>query len=234
VLAYVRTPVDLFPDTEPPQAVVVATQPGASARDMASDVTQVLEKELNTLDGVVNLTSTSRDGVAAIGVEFGYHKTLSQATAVVGNALDRVISDLPEQVARPRLPPVSEATSPVMTLALRPESESPKDLSDVRLLAPNPIQDRLLALDGVGDVEVFGGHDPEVRVALDREALAAQDLGAAQVVAALEGANVTIPAGRVTSGSGEYLVTVAGEAANPDELAQLPLRQGAEGHGPPG
>jgi len=49
------------------------------------------------------------------------------------------------------------------------------------------------------------------------------------VVAALEGANVTIPAGRVTSGSGEYLVTVAGEAANPDELAQLPLRQGAEG-----
>jgi len=103
-----------------------------------SDVTQVLEKELNTLDGVVNLTSTSRDGVAAIGVEFGYHKTLSQATAVVGNALDRVISDLPEQVARPRVFPVSEATSPVMTLALRPESESPKDLSDVRLLAPTP------------------------------------------------------------------------------------------------
>lgn len=72
VLAYVRTPVDLFPDTEPPRAVVVATQPGASAQDMASDVTQVLEKELDTLDGVVNLTSTSRDGVAAIRVEFGY------------------------------------------------------------------------------------------------------------------------------------------------------------------
>ena len=229
VLAYVRTPVDLFPDTEPPQAVVVATQPGASASDMASDVTQVLEKELNTLDGVVNLTSTSRDGVAAIRVEFNYHKTLSQATAVVGNALDRVIGGLPADVARPRVFPVSEATSPVMTLALRPKADSPKGLSDVRLLAANPIQDRLLSLDGVGDVEIFGGHDPEVRVALDREALAAQGLGVAQVVAALEGANVTIPAGRVESGSGEYLVTVAGEAATPGELAQLPLRQGPEG-----
>ncbi|MGM0433956.1 MAG: efflux RND transporter permease subunit [Pseudomonadota bacterium] len=229
VLAYARTPVDLFPDTEPPQAVVVATQPGASASDIASDVTQVLEKELNTLDGVTKLTSTSRDGVAAVRVEFGYFKTLPQATAAVGNALDRVTGDLPTDMARPRVFPVSEATSPVMTLALRPRADSPKDLSDIRLLAANPIQDRLLALEGVGDVEVFGGHDPEVRVALDREALAAQDLGVEQVVAALEGANVTIPAGRVESDSGEYLVTVAGEAANPDELARLPLRQGPEG-----
>ncbi|MDZ7825362.1 MAG: efflux RND transporter permease subunit [Gammaproteobacteria bacterium] len=178
VLAYLRTPVDLFPDTEPPQAVVVATHPGASARDMASDVTQVLEKELNTLDGVTNLTSTSRDGVAAISVEFGYHKTLAEAVATVGNALDRTTGDLPADVTRPRVYPVSEATSPVMTLALRPAADSPKDLADVRLLAANPIQDRLLALPAVGDVEVFGGHEPEVRVAVDREALAAQDLGA--------------------------------------------------------
>jgi len=229
VLAYVRTPVDLFPDTEPPQAVVVATQPGASARDMASDVTQVLEKELNTLDGVVNITSTSRDGVAAIRVEFGYHKTLAQAVATVGNALDRTTGDLPAAVARPRIFPVSEATSPVMTLALRPAAGSPKDLADVRLLAANPIQDRLLALPNVGDAEVFGGHEPEVRVAVDREGLAAQRLGVSAVMAALEEANVTIPAGRIEPGGGEYLVTVAGEVAEPGELASLPLRQGPEG-----
>lgn len=229
VLALVNTPVDLFPDTAPPQAVVVATQPGASARDMASEVTQVLEKELNTLDGVASLTSTSRDGVAAVRVEFGYHKTLAQTTAAVSNALDRVAGDLPAEVARPRVYPVSEATSPVMTLALRPGTYSPKNLADVRLLAANPIQDRLLALEGVGDVEVFGGHDPEVRVAVDREALAAQGLGIGQVMAALESGNVTIPAGRVREGSGEYLVTVAGDVADPAELARLPLRQGPEG-----
>ncbi|MEF8793882.1 efflux RND transporter permease subunit [Thiohalorhabdus sp.] len=229
LLAYFRTPVDLFPDTDPPQAVVIATQSGAGARDMASDVTQVLEKELNTLDGVVNITSTSRDGVASVRVEFGYHKGLSQAVAAVGNALDRTTADLPADMARPRVYPVSDATSPVLTLALRPGPDSPKDLVDVRLLAANPIQDRLLALPGVGDVEVFGGHEPEVRVAVDREALAAQDLGLEGVVAALEGANVTVPAGRVEPGGGEYLVTVAGEAATPRELAGLPLRQGPGG-----
>lgn len=229
VLALVRTPVDLFPDTEPPQAVVIATQPGASARDMASDVTEPLEKELNTLDGVSNLTSTTRDGVASVRVEFSYQKTLSQATAAVGNALDRVTADLPADMVRPRVFPISEATSPAMTLALRPGPESPKDLLHVRLLAQNAIQDRLLALDAVGDVEVFGGHQPEVRVAVDREALAAQGLDVAAVAAALESANVTIPSGRIRPGSGEYLVSVVGEAADPDELARLPLRQGPEG-----
>ena len=177
ILAYVRTPVDLFPDTAPPQAVVVATQPGASARDMASDVAQVLEKEFNTLDGVDNITSTSRDGVTSINVEFRYRKTLTEAVGAVGNALDRVTGDLPTDMARPRVYAVSEATSPVMTLALRPKADSPKNLADIRLLAENPIQDRLLELPEVGDVEVFGGHQPEVQVVVDREALAAQGLG---------------------------------------------------------
>ncbi|MDZ7680889.1 MAG: efflux RND transporter permease subunit [Fodinibius sp.] len=229
ILAYVRTPVDLFPDTAPPQAVVVATQPGASARDMASDVAQVLEKEFNTLDGVDNITSTSRDGVTSINVEFGYRKTLTEAVGAVGNALDRVTGDLPADMARPRVYAVSEATSPVMTLALRPAADSPKNLADIRLLAENPIQDRLLALPEVGDVEVFGGHQPEVQVVVDREALAAQGLGLDRVMTALKDANVTIPAGRIQSAAGEYLVTLAAEVAAPEELARLPLRQGPEG-----
>ena len=229
VLAYVRTPVDLFPDTAPPQAVVVATQPGASAREMASDVARVLEKELNTLDGVVNITSTSRDGVSAVRVEFSYRKSLAQAVGAVGNALDRTSGELPADVGRPRVYPVGDATSPVLTLALRPQADSPKDLAAVRLLAENPIQDRLLAIDGVGDAEVFGGHQPEVRVEVDREALAAQGLSLGQVVTALEQANVTIPAGRIQQGPHEYLVTLAGEVASPRALAQLPLRQGEAG-----
>ena len=229
ILAYVRSPVDLFPDTAPPQAVVVATQPGASARDMASDVAQVLEKELNTLDGVDNITSTSRDGVTSINVEFGYRKTLTEAVGAVSNALDRVTGDLPAGMARPRVYAVSEATSPVMTLALRPAADSPKNLADIRLLAENPIQDRLLALPEVGDVEVFGGHQPEVQVVVDREALAAQGLGLDRVMTALKDANVTIPAGRILSAAGEYLVTLAAEVAAPEELARLPLRQGPEG-----
>ncbi|MFP4130338.1 MAG: efflux RND transporter permease subunit, partial [Halorhodospira sp.] len=229
VLAYLRTPVDLFPDTAPPQAVVVATQAGASAEDMANDVARVLEKELNTLDGVANITSTSRDGVSSVSVEFSYRKGLAQATSAVSNALDRTSGALPADVGRPEVYPVGDATSPVMTLALRPEADSPKDLADVRLLAENPIQDRLLAMDAVGDAEVFGGHQPEVRVEVDREALAAQGLGLDRVVTALEEANVTIPAGRIQQGAHEYLVTVDGEAASPRELAELPLRQGEAG-----
>jgi len=229
VLTYIRTPVDLFPETATPRAVVIATQSGASAQDMASNVAQVLEKELNTLDGVTNITSVSRDGVASVNVEFGYHKSLSQATSAAANALDRVTGELPRGVERPRVYPVGDATAPVMTLALSPKADSAKDLAAVRLLAENPIQDRLLAINEVGDAEIFGGQQPQVRVQVDRTALAAQDVGLGEVTAALADANVTIPAGRIQQASTEYLVTLVSEAASPRELASLPLRQGPNG-----
>ncbi len=223
IIAYVRTPTDLFPDTAPPQAAVIATFPGAAAHDVADSVTRVLEKEFNTLDGVKSITSTSRDGVASVNVEFTYGRTAAGAVTAVRNALDRVAPDLPEAMPPPRVYPVNDATQSVLTLALRPRADSPKTLADVRLLAENVIKDRLLRLSAVGDVAVFGGHEPRVRVAVDRRALAAHGLSVERLAATLKDANLTVPGGRVERGGTTTLVTLTGDLPGLDAIREVPV-----------
>ena len=228
-LAYVRTPVDLFPDTAPPQVAVIATLPGAAARDVTDDVTRVLEKEFSTVRGVKEITSTTRDGVAAINVEFHYGREATQAVTAVRNAIDRIAPDLPADMPAPQVHAVTDASQSVLTLSLAPAGDSPKRLADVRLLAENVLKDRLLALPAVGDVEIFGGHEPEVRVAVDSEALAARDIPIRRVGTVLEAANVTIPGGDVQRGGSETLVTLTGELPGLDAIRDLPLATGPSG-----
>ena len=221
--AFWNTPTDLFPDAMPPQVVVVTVLPGAAATDVADKITQILEKEINTLSGLKRVTSTSRDEVSSINAEFLHQKPLGEAVVDVQNAVARVRGDLPSDILEPRLYPITEANRPIMTLAVSPREGSLKTLADVRLLADNDLKDFLLDVPGVADVDVFGGHQPEVEVRIDRDALAARELTLNQVVATLTGQNVSAPAGVIYGARSEYLVKVAGEFPNARALTRLPL-----------
>ncbi|MBS0013662.1 MAG: efflux RND transporter permease subunit, partial [Desulfobacterales bacterium] len=138
IIGYVRTPSELFPDTFPPQVVVITVQPGASADDISDKITEVIEKEINTLGGLENIRSTSRDQVSSVMAEFSYAKDPGQAILDVQNAMARIRSDLPENAQEPKLYRLSDATArPVLTLALRPKENSRRNLSEIRLLAEN-------------------------------------------------------------------------------------------------
>ncbi|MFN2352945.1 MAG: efflux RND transporter permease subunit [Desulfopila sp.] len=226
LIGYLRTPSELFPDTFPPQVVVVTVQPGASANDISDKITQVIEKEINTLGGLENLRSTSRDQVSSVMAEFSYSKDPGQAILEVQNAMARIRADLPKNAQEPKLYRLSDATArPLLTLALRPKENSRGDLAEIRLLAENQIQDRLLSIKGVADVDVFGGHRPEVRVRVDRDALAAHSVSIEEVIAALSQQNISAPAGNIYTGDNEYLVRIVGEFKNLREIGALPLRR---------
>ncbi|HPO84800.1 MAG TPA: efflux RND transporter permease subunit [Candidatus Hydrogenedentes bacterium] len=225
VFAFFRMPTDLFPDTVPPQVVVVTVWPGADADDIADKVTQAIEKELNTLSGLNRIRSTSRDEVSSINAEFFYSKDLGEAVLDVQNALNRVRASLPGDILEPRIFSISDATRPLLTLSLSPKpGNEAKDLSQIRLLAENQIEDELLNIPGVADVDVFGAHRPEVKVLVGREDLAAHNLTLADILAALARHNVSAPAGTVYSSQREYLLKVFGEFTNLDEIRQTPVR----------
>jgi multidrug efflux pump subunit AcrB len=224
LFAFFRTPTDLFPDTTPPQVLVVTVWPGADSDDIADKITQVIEKELNTLGGLARVTSTSRDEVSSVNAEFGYAKPLGEAVLDVQNAVGRIRAALPGGILEPRIYRISDATRPLLTLALSPKQGSIKDLPQIRLLAENEIEDQLLNLPGVADVDVFGGHQPEVRVEVDRSRLAAHSLSLGDVVAALARHNVTAPAGTVYSSDREFLVKVSGEFEGLGDIRRTPVR----------
>ena len=230
LIGFARTPVDLFPDTSPPQVVVITEQPGASAEDVQDKITEIVEKELNTLSGLENIRSTSRDQVSSVTAEFAYTKDPGQAIVDVQNAIARIQAELPEGAKAPSIYRLSESTSrPLLTLALSPKDKGVKDLADIRLLAENQIRDRLLRLDGVADVDVFGGHKPEVRVRVSRDKLAAHGMGPGEVIAALAEQNISAPAGNIYTSDTEYLVRVGGEFADLSEIRKLPLRRSGRG-----
>ncbi|RMD83857.1 MAG: efflux RND transporter permease subunit, partial [Lentisphaerae bacterium] len=223
LFAFFRTPTDLFPDTAPPQVVVVTVWPGADADDIADKVTQVIEKELNTLGGLKRITSTSRDEVSSINAEFYYSKNLGEAVVDVQNVVSRVRADLPAGIMEPRIYRISDATRPLLTLALSPKPKSHRSLEEIRLLAENTIQDLFLNVEGVADVDVFGAHKPEVRIWVDRNKLAAHHLQLGAVLAALDRNNISLPAGVVYSPKHEYLMKVSGEFENLQMIRDVPI-----------
>lgn len=230
LFGYLRTPADLFPDTFPPQVVVVTVQPGANANDVSDKITEVIEKELNTLGGLESIRSTSRDQVSSVLAEFAYSRDPGQVIVDVQNAMARIRADLPENAREPELYGLSDATArPLLTLALKPKTDSRRDLSEIRLLAENQIQDHFLGIEGVADVDVFGGHRPEVRVQIERDALTANDLSLLDIVAVLAGQNVSAPAGTIYTGESEYLVRIAGEFKDLQAIRDLPIRRMEQG-----
>jgi multidrug efflux pump subunit AcrB len=221
VVALLRLPVNLFPDSERPQAAVVTVWPGASASDVEADVTRVIETELAGSDLVRQILSTSRDEVSVVTAEFTYAKDLDTAAADAGAALDRVRAQLPPDVQPPQVFRISSATPAAMTLALRPAPGSPLDLSMVRQLADNEIRDRLLAAPEVARVEVFGGHVPVARVEPDPVRLAAHGLTVEDVARALAGRARNQPLGALRDGDSETLVTRLDARGIVEELADV-------------
>ncbi len=223
IKSFRELPLNLFPDANYPRVVVVLQLPGASAEDLERQVAIPVEKELATLSLVRKVRSVSRDGVAVVSVEFDYEKGLSAAQVDVSAALDRILSDLPPGLLPPRIFKVSDATTPVMTVAVRPKEGSNLSLSEVRRLTKEYIKPALLNVPEIGDVEVFGGYEPEVLIEVDREALARYGLSLADVSAALYAENANLPSGVIRTNRKEIFIKLAGEVREPERLATLTI-----------
>ncbi len=228
IAAYFAMPMNLFPDSNRPMISVVTQWPGAEASDVEQDVTHPIETQLSAIDGVRRVTSVSRDQVSAVTIEFEYGNEINVAAAKVLTELKRVEGSLPAGVAQPTIFRITNAAQPVTVLALTPKKDVGLDLSEVRRIAENQLRDRLLQIPGVSEVEVFGGHQRQAQINLDRTALAAHHLTVVTVAAALAASNITAPQGLVYRDGYRFLLTLNSLAHNPQQLGevQVPLPGG--------
>ncbi len=230
LIGFFRNPVDLFPETTPPQVVVVTVEPGATAKDVSDRITEVLEKEINTLSGLKRITAISRDEVSSLNAEFFYSKPIGEAVTDVQNAISRIRAQLPKDILEPRIYRITDATRALLTLAMSPKEGGGKDLAQVRLLADNQIRDALLRLPGIADVDVFGGFRPAVRIFVDRDKLQAYGLTIDDVIARVTERNVTIPSGYIYSRGRELLLKGEAEFKSADEIGRVVLKQTRDGY----
>ncbi|MFO7861196.1 MAG: efflux RND transporter permease subunit [Desulfosalsimonas sp.] len=229
LISFRTLPLNLFPDANYPQVAVLLVWPGASAEDMTDRVSRQVEKELAGIAQVRRVEATVRDETAAVRAEFEYEKGLDAAVPDVSAALNRILPSLPADMLPPRIFRVSDATAPVLTLAVSPGTGSHLSMARVRQLADNEIQEALLRLDSVADAEVFGGYKPEIRVSVDRDKLAGYDLSITQVLAAVSQQHKNTPSGTLFRDQDRVLIKIEGEKKHAEQLGEVVVATGKKG-----
>lgn len=217
-LAYLTLPIQLFPDTSPPLVNVLTPYPGAAAADVADLVSDPIEKESASLEGVYRVSSSSQEGLSLVEVEFRYGVSVDLAAVDVQNAISRIRADLPREIGEPQVMKFSTSNRPVLTMGLRGE-----DLVEVRRIAEDIIAPELQRVQGVAMVDVFGGYEPEISVQVDRDRLEAHRLRLTAVVEAIRSHNVSVPAGQIRSGGRQYSFRVDEQSRSMKDIAQIPI-----------
>ncbi len=217
-LAFQRLPVREFPDIDAPIISVSVTLPGANARVMESTVTDILEEELATIEGLRTLTSTSAEQSTNITLEFQLNRDLEAAANDVRDKVARVRGRLPQQILEPVVEKQDNDAQPFLWISLQGENYTLGELSD---LADRLVKTRLQSLPGVGRAQIYGERRYAMRVWLRAADLAARGLTVQDVEAAIRSRNVEIPAGRIESRQREFSVRSLGELKTPEEFENL-------------
>ncbi|UCE87452.1 MAG: efflux RND transporter permease subunit, partial [Deltaproteobacteria bacterium] len=207
-----------LPDVDPPVVSVTTVYPGAAPEVVETSVTQLLEDELIGIEGVQHVTSTSREQVSSISVEFALNRDLEVAANDVRDRVSRVRSRLPEEVDEPVVAKRDSDAWPIMWMAL-----SSRDYDQIALsqIVESRLKDRLGKLPGVATVMVSGERRYAMRLWIDNARLTARNLTIADVAAALERENVDIPSGRVEGTDREFTVRSLGELKTPEAYEKL-------------
>ncbi|MBN4056818.1 efflux RND transporter permease subunit [bacterium AH-315-J21] len=218
VISYFTIPIQLFPETAPPLVNVLTAYPGASAENASDLVSDPIEKECSSLEGVVNVSSTSQDGMSVVKVEFRYDVEVDIAALDVQNAISRIRDKLPQNILEPQVLKFSTSDRPVLTVGIQGD-----DLVDVRRIAEEVLAPELQRTKGIAAVDVFGGSKPEVSVLVNRNQLDAYDIPIAVVATAIKEHNVSIPAGKIDSRERQFIFRLHEESRTIKELSQIPI-----------
>ncbi|MBZ9883335.1 efflux RND transporter permease subunit [Mesorhizobium sp. CA10] len=233
-IAYFLLPVSQFPDITPPQVVVSAHYPGASAQVVADTVTTPLEQQINGVQGMTYMSSTSsNDGSSTITITFDVGHPLSTAAVDVQNRVSQAASSLPAIVNQGGVTIKKQNPNFVLIVDLTSPDGSvdPVALSNLAYLQ---VVDPLKRLPGVGDVQIFGERRYSMRVWLDPDKLANLGITAVDVQNAIAEQNVQVAAGKIGQSPApagtafEMQVNAVGRLSDPKEFGDIVVRANSQ------
>lgn len=209
--------IDLFPEIDPPIITVFTAYSGANASDIETNITRTLEDNLNTVNNLKKLTSTSKENISLIILEFEWGSNLDEATNDVRDAISRIERYLPEDAEKPVIFKFNTSMMPILMLSATAEESynALNKILDERIVNP------LNRIDGIGAVSVSGGPIREVQVNVDPRKLEAYNLTVEQLGTAIRMENINLPAGTMDMGSKTFPLRIQGEFTTSDIVKDI-------------
>ena len=222
IASYTGLPVDLWPDVEIPVITIVTPYPGASPEAVEREVSKRIEEAVNPIAGVKHVVSTSREGVSQVVVEFTLEVSPDRGVQDARTKIAAIRGDLPVAIQDPIVEKIDIGGAPVVSLAVRSSSLSPRDLTT---LVEKKIKRRLENISGVGKIDLIGAVTREVGVEVEPERLEALGMGVEDVVYGLRAGNIDTPLGRVSQAGRETPVRVQGKARKVEQFDSMVIAQ---------
>ncbi|MDE6330844.1 MAG: efflux RND transporter permease subunit [Muribaculaceae bacterium] len=227
-------PIAQYPDITPPTVMVSASYPGADAKTVAENVGVPIEQQVNGIDGMLYMSSTSSDGSYGLTITFADGTDLDDAAVEVQNRISEVDATLPTAVKEQGVSVSKNSSNQVLFVALQSDDKENMDALYLTNYAQLNIIDPLTRVDGVGGVSAFGGGEYSMRIWLDPDLMAARGLTPSDVASAVEVQNMEVSAGDVGDpvyGKSEFQYTLVshGRLSTAEEFGDIVVRDDADG-----
>ncbi|MFT4995322.1 MAG: multidrug efflux pump, partial [Paraglaciecola sp.] len=216
-----------YPDIDPPIVSINTSYPGASASIVETRITQLLEERISGIEGIKNITSTSRNGRSSISIEFNLSRDIDAASNDVRERVSRALNNLPDQADPPEVAKTDSDEDVIVWYNLRSDNLNVMELTDY---ADRFVVDRLSVADGVARVRLGGGRSYAMKVWLDRNAMAARQVTVSDIEQVIRSENVELPAGEIESIDRDFEVRVARSFLSPEDFANITVKAGADGY----
>lgn len=217
-----RANLDVFPEFSPSQVVIQTEAPGLSAELVELQVTQPIESALAGSNGAQSIRSQSIPGLSVVSVFFDESNSVHEYRQVIGERLLGLASKLPQGVSQPTMTPLTSSASTVLGVGLTSKKRS---LMDIRTLVDWTIRPHLLAIEGVAEVNVFGGDVRQWQIQVDAERLMHHQLTINDVVEAAAKSSGLLASGFVKTSNQHIIINAEGQPDSVADLARAMVRQ---------
>lgn len=224
-ISYQQLGISQLPDVDFPVVSINVALEGAAPEVMESEVADVIEDAVMSVQGIQEVSSVSRQGNASIKVEFSLDKNIDVAIQEIQTKISQAQRNLPKDIDPPIVSKTNPEDQPIMWIALSGD----KPLKDLIEYAKNHLKDRFTTVPGVGEVLLGGYIEPNLRVWIDNQKLKSRELTVLDVVSAIGRQHAELPAGRIENAQQELNVRIMGEANTVAEFQRIiiPARNGA-------
>jgi multidrug efflux pump len=222
IIGYNFLGVREFPNIDPTVVNVRTSYPGANSDIIESQITEPLEKSINGIDGIRNISSSSNQGSSNITIEFNLDKNIDDAANDVRDKVSQAARSLPKDIdGNPVVSKADANSDAVITMTIQSDKRNVMQLSDY---AENVIADRLQTISGVSSVQIQGQRKYAMRIRIAPDKLAAYGLTSADILNALNLENVELPSGKITGANTELIVKTLGKLTTEAQFNDLIIK----------